>query len=601
MKRFATVLLVFLVSASSLAAESDINELLRNLCGTYFAPISLLPIWRMRTVSGGIREFEIRNGCGVSPDGWRATVNGEKATITSPQKRGEKQLTLEYDNGTLTSAKIDGKIFKIRYPMPVVYENESIMPLWEDVSEDDVSQMFSEIKLWRGDGRLKLFFRGPNQAAVFISFLLLVFAGLAMSAGKTAVRMAFAVVAAVFLVMLAMTASRGGIVATAAGIAAEFVCIGRARGWLTAKSIFIGVLACTLALGGAMATFYISSRSAKGDSASDATRTELWSAAPRMIHDAPWGWGGRIASGRAYVDWYSEGRCWRGRFNLISDHVTALVAYGWFGGAGYLFCWIAGILFLLRMAWVGQSAIPAAVWISFAVAACFNVVWAVKALQICAFASLAFLLPGIRKVRLSCFAMPVVSGAVASVVIMTSIVAFGCCCRGDGVPVHFDGKRVVLNGDDPIVFIVDDGESLGAASTPNEIRMSYKIGGSAETVCYLKSIDDVLWGKVERLVLAGASGQEFIERFCERDTDTGVAFPLPREIVFLSPQFPLSAIPDELSEKSSVRVVIGEFAARYWKEYVNPPKWVTIVRGAEVYIPSWMAYCVKYERRRVGP
>ena len=593
-------MLVLLVSASSLAAESDVNELLRSLCGTYFAPISFLPIWRMRTISGGIREFEIKNGRGVSPDGWSATVSGEKAVVTSPRKQGERRLVLEYDNGTLSSAKIGDKRFRIRYPKPVVYENEAIVPLWEDVSEDDVSQMFSEIRLWRGDGRLKLFFRGPNQAAVFISFLLLVFAGLAMSAGKPAVRAAFATAAAVSFVMLAMTASRGGIVATAAGLAAEFACIGRTRGWLTAKRMFIGALACMLALGGAMATFYISSRSAKGDSVSDATRFELWSAAPRMIHDAPWGWGGRIASGRAYVDWYSEGKVWRGRFNLISDHVTALAAYGWIGGAAYLFCWIAGILILLRLAWGGQSAIPAAVWISFAVAACFNVVWAVRALQTCAFASLAFLLPGLRKVRLSWFAMPVASGAVVSVATMALLVAVGCCCRGDGTRVHFDGRRVVLNGDDPKVFIVDDGESLGGASTPNEIRMSCKAGRIAETVCYTKSIDDVPRGKVERLVLAGASGREFIERFCNHDSGAGLALPLPREIVFLSPQFPPSEIPDELREKSDVRVVIGEFAARYWMEYADPPKWVVVVRGAEVYIPGWMAYCVKRDRKAVG-
>ena len=554
----------------------------------------------MRTSSGGIREFEVKNGRGVSTDGWRATVKGNKATVASPRKPGEKPIVLEYDNGTLSSAKIGDKTFKIRYPNPVVYENEKIMPLWDDVSETDISQMFSEIKLWRNDGRLKLFFRGPNQAATFVSFLLLVFAGLSMSAGRTLVRLAFASVASVFLVMLALTASRSGIVATAAGLAAEFACIGRARGWLTAKRIFIGALACMLALGGAMATFYMSSRSAKGDAASDATRTELWSAAPRMIHDAPWGWGGRVASGRAYVDWYSEGKRWTGRFNLISDHLTALVAYGWIGGAAYLFCWIAGILILLRFAWNGLSAIPAAVWISFAAAASFNVVWLDKTLQTCAFASLAFLLYGIRKVRLSWLAAPAVVGAVVSVSIMAALVAVGGSRRGDDVSVHFDGKRVIVNGDRPKVFIVDDGEALGGVSTPSEIRMSYKAGRSSEAVCYLKSIDDVPRDGVGRLVLAGAAGREFIERLDERGGDGGSAYPLPREIVFLSPQFPPSEIPDELREKSAVRVVIGEFAARYWREYTNPPKWVTIVRGAEVYIPGWMTYCVKWERRSGG-
>lgn len=595
-------LVVAVASAHADGAEPDIR-MINELCGTYFAPVSLLPFWRMRTPSGGIREFRINNdGRGTSVDGWKALVEGKKAVLTSPRGREHDgiALELEYGTGTLTRVKLGGRNVRIRYPEPVTYEGEEIVPLWEDVDAETRAKAINDSDMWKNDGRFKLFFRGPNQAAAFVSFLLLAAAGLAMGSRRPFAIVAFSSLALAFLVMLALTASRGGFVATAAGLAAEFACIGRARGWLKCKCIVAVVLAGILVLGVALATAYVSKRSARGDVISNSTRVELWSCVPRMVHDAPCGWGGRIASGLAYIDWYNKDGKWLGRFNLISDHLTAIVAYGWVLGGLYIFCWAAGILLLLRLAWNGLSAIPAAIWISFAVAAFFNVVWPDKTLQACAFASLAFLLPGIRRARPSWLAAPAVAGAVVSVSTMTALVAVGGCRCDDDVSVHFDGKRVVLNGDNPKVFIVDDGETLGGASTPNEMRMAYKIWRSAEAVCYLKSIDDVPWSKVGRLVLAGAAGREFIERLDECGEDGGSAFPLPREIVFLSPQFPPSAIPDGLREKSAVRVVIGEFAARYWKEYVNPPEWVTIVRGAEVYIPGWMSYCIKLERRTGG-
>ncbi len=65
---------------------------------------------------------------------------------------------------------------------------------------------------------------------------------------------------------------------------------------------------------------------------------------------------------------------------------------------------------------------------------------------------------------------------------------------------------------------------------------------------------------------------------------------LPRDVVFISPPFPPQAIPPPLLQSCRVRVIVGEFACWYSNDYDNPPRWVTVVPGAERYIPCWLGH-----------
>ena len=43
-----------------------------------------------------------------------------------------------------------------------------------------------------------------------------------------------------------------------------------------------------------------------------------------------------------------------------------------------------------------------------------------------------------------------------------------------------------------------------------------------------------------------------------------------------------------------VTYVIGEFVARYdAEEFANPPAWVTVVQGMELYVDDWMRFAVE--------
>jgi hypothetical protein len=65
---------------------------------------------------------------------------------------------------------------------------------------------------------------------------------------------------------------------------------------------------------------------------------------------------------------------------------------------------------------------------------------------------------------------------------------------------------------------------------------------------------------------------------------------LPKSVVFVSPPFQPSDIPEGVLKCCRVKVLVGEFAARYEPGYANVPDWVMVVPGMERYILRWMWY-----------
>lgn len=150
-----------------------------------------------------------------------------------------------------------------------------------------------------------------------------------------------------------------------------------------------------------------------------------------------------------------------------------------------------------------------------------------------------------------------------------------------------EGNRILVAGENPRIWVVDDSQCLGHVMTGKEIRRHYRHYPKAEAIGYVRRLDDLPnTERVTVLVLAGERGLEYIKRF-ERDELSGT---LPCAIVFLSPPFGPERIPEELRRLASVSILIGEFAARYYPDYGRKLPWVKIVAGAEQYIPGWMRY-----------
>jgi len=157
---------------------------------------------------------------------------------------------------------------------------------------------------------------------------------------------------------------------------------------------------------------------------------------------------------------------------------------------------------------------------------------------------------------------------------------------GGGCPVKAEGNRVYVRGSNPRVWIVDDGRALGDVLACKEIRGYYRHVPSAEAVGYVRDVKH-LPEKVHRLVLAGQSGADWMD-WVRGMVESGKSFALPDEVIFISPTFPPSALPEGFLSACKVLVAVGEFAAIYEPEYASPPPWAIVVPGMELYIDRWM-------------
>ncbi len=171
-------------------------------------------------------------------------------------------------------------------------------------------------------------------------------------------------------VCLIHTFSRGGLIALFAGLIPLIVVF--PRPWLARRVIAIA-LGCWIIIGTAI-FFNADDRYSQGivrEDHSITNRFEIWKSVPRMIIDAPEGWGlGK--SGIAYTQWYQpvdNNELYR---TLVNSHLTLLVELNWLGRFVYISGWI--VLFLL--CWPTLSArwlsIPFGIWLSFAVSATFS-------------------------------------------------------------------------------------------------------------------------------------------------------------------------------------------------------------------------------------
>ena len=560
----------------------------------YFAPLSSFSCWRMRMPDGFIREFSptgarVPEGLAIdSEDGWTGYVRDDIALVRTP--KGQKpQLEWGFRNGTLMMLAVDGNPYGLEYPEPVIYADESPVPLWPEADELKAADV--EIhSAWDRGRRLRLWFGSPNRAGTFLSFFALLALSAALRVRRKAARVAALLASLAVLVPLGMTDSRGALLGFACG--AALLVVAAARRWkVTRRQALLMGAALLAVLALSVAWMRVASpRSLKSYGRSDATRHQILAAVPQMFAAAPGGWGRYGLVGRAYFDWFEQSRAIDPKINLVSDHLTRFLGAGWLGGGFYVFCWSAGLLLLLLFALRGFSALPVALWTSLGVAAGFNLIFSDWEIWVLPLASL-FLLVRARPKRFGrMLAASAAGGVLAAGCAVGGMLAVASLQRPLVPSVTREGPRFLVGGGNPRIWVVDDNQSLGHVMAAKEIRFHYQQRRSAEAIGYVRSLADLpAPERVRVLVLAGRRGQEFLERHA-----AGALPPvLPQAVVFLSPCFGPEAIPAALHERTSVSVLIGEFAARYYRGYEKQLPGVKVVAGAEQYIPGWMRYLVK--------
>ena len=173
------------------------------------------------------------------------------------------------------------------------------------------------------------------------------------------------------------TYSRGGIVAAAVG---QLVILARAgRPWPRGRAL--AIVAALVAMAAYASWDGVGAARRLGQSPSSdrsiGNRLAIWRTAPRMMVDAPGGWGaGR--SGWAYSQWYQDPSTRYEYRTLVNSHLTWLVEMGWPGRVAY----VAVILSVLAVCWPrrGGTPVPCAIWIVFLSGAAFSSIMEAPAL-----------------------------------------------------------------------------------------------------------------------------------------------------------------------------------------------------------------------------
>lgn len=570
-----------LCAAGGFCAEGTNRPL--TSAGSYFVPYGGEGLYRMRLSDGLIHEFELVPGTTNrirGAGGWYGTIWGNAVDVRSPPPFASSSL-YRFKSRRLVATTIGTAPTK-----PVAAGKWPELPfiaLWPPAVDEKA--VMEEFDTWRNSRFLKLGFMNPNRCGAFLALISLVFVGLAVQARQRGWRVLFGLFAAGVFAAVLLTHSRGAVVAFSIGLACYFL---PNLFKLPRKYLVIFVLSVVLLL--VIGIFACYGKSGSPQAKSSSQRIDIWRHTPRMMVDAPGGWG-FVSSGRAYVDWYQPFDQNFVARTLVNDHLTILVSCGWPLRFGYLFALFLVLGFALRAARDGITAMPLAVWSAFAAVAWFHplmespVLWIAPAAAGAVFAVCAK--PWRRGARYARVCLPAAALALASV---ACLYAMGNFMHEPTPRVRAQNGIVRINGISPATLLVCDDVVLGNGFTEKQLRKFYAANPKAPSVSYAYGIDALPSRLPRRLVLAGRTGAEFLDRWVS--APEGAKPPLPKELMFITPTFPPWAVPEQIMKSCKVKIVIGEFLAYFDPGYSSPLPWVDIVPGDELCVHDWVARTV---------
>lgn len=451
--------------------------------------------------------------------------------------------------------------------------------------------------IWGGGGRLRLWYSSPNLLASLCASLALAGLGGLLFCSRLAIRLGGGMLALFGFVLLIMTGSRGAFVGFLAGAALQgAVYFVRSFSWR--KLVLLGGMLLAGALVLVFSGFGVRFTSKLFEkSATNVPRIELAAATTRMIHDNPSGWRGLCPSegtcAYAYCDWYKPLTEFKGWQTFLNNHLQIIAYVGNIWGTLYVFGWI----FLLASLGWSRRWVAATVILSFGLAACFNPVldnfslWIVP-VGCCVVAAYPLRWPRIRQVVVLFLG----SLALAACVVWGIVQVGAHQPRPQGAPFRAGDGRVILGGATPDAdvasWVVDDDVVLSGGFpgfAGGELRTLYAENdlpplGYVREFRYLPS-------SAAHIVVTGEKCAELVEAFRANRLPPAFAGD-GKSVVFLSPSLTWREIPDNFVKRFNLTMVIGEFAALVTGDRRDYPSWVKVVRGAELYIPGWMRFCV---------
>lgn len=573
----------------------------------YFAPENSI-LFRMRNPDGSYREFQRsfdkpNRLWGVR--GWHGKIREDTVLLRSGEEVDGGMAEYIFKQGRLTFFK-QGSVqrrFDVDMPRPptdgtppFVFGDEAKWGIGDNGSRKSSLQLSREArrevaKKWKKSGRLCVPFANPNENGMLFMTLAFLVSFLFFSS-RPWVKVVGGILFLAACGGMVLASSRGAFLGFVVGLVPVVAL--RFKAIVRSKAVWV---LCAFVLLGATAWFathesrLITRGFTKQSKWSNNTRLEMWSTAPTMMAEAPNGWY-HMHIGRSYLDWYQDLDEVSLAGSLINEHLTRLVSYSRIGRFLYLFCWLLALGQIGYVCWRKRNGIALGLGLAMLVAGWFNPVYVNK---------LLWIVPGIALLVFLCDRswkycrvrpMTIILGAAAllAVGIQYGLIMWGGAKAAKrGYPIRVDKGRVYVKGMNPQVWIADDGKALGGVLACKDIRGYYAYDPRTPSVGYVTKLKNLPNG-IDRLVLAGEMGDKWMQMMSKGGVD--IQAKVPKEVVFITPPFPPSALPEGFLKSCKVSIVIGEFTARYEPEYANPPSWVKVVPGMELYINGWMQYAL---------
>lgn len=552
-----------------------------------FAPLNAR-MYRMVQPDGEVRDLAVDEdapGALFGDPPWIGSVDGAMAMVRTSPESDMEPTGFRFRHGLLVGMLLGGREYRYKGAKSAHAPTRTLASLWP---EGERRKFATPPDAWATSGRLRLWYRNPNVAGFFFVELALVGAALVLRR-KLLLRVSGAVLFAAASVCLVKTGSRAALVALAAGAGAM------AAMWM--KGLFswkrLAILAGVLALAaGLVLSFQSGGRFTKhlvSEGYSDVSRLPIWKEVPRMVADAPggWGWGG---SGRAYVDWYQKkSTCIM--HDLVGSHCTVMAEAGWCGRFLYVFAWIFVLWTAFTQACRGRGMFPLGVFAAFAVGAVFHPVVFAPTLWIVPAVACAMMFAA-RERPVRCHGAAAASAAISASVCL-GVFAIGCLGdSGDFPGIRRRGNAVTVGGRFAQTCVVDDDWVLhgGYWWIPGKaIRDHYAEHPGTPAMTFVRDLGSIP-RETRRLVLTGTAGAEFL-----KDAEgTRARLPALEEVVFLSPPFAATRVPSAGCDGLKVKVVQGRLALRLaGADGDGAPEGVEIVPDAELYVPDWMERIAK--------
>jgi len=215
--------------------------------------------------------------------------------------------------------------------------------------------------------RLDWGFGNPNRTAALIAALMVACWGISLFK-----RRGFWVALGIFSILgafLVQTFSRGGLLGVLAGgaVLVFFADLPWPRARVISVLLAVALLSCYAVFLSATARY---ASSWQGDP-SVTNRLEVWRNVPKMIVDAPQGWG-LGHSQEAYMQWYQASEREERFLNLVSLHFTLLAELNWPMRVAYLLLLAFGFLFTWPGPGLRALAVPFGIWTAAVVAGIFT-------------------------------------------------------------------------------------------------------------------------------------------------------------------------------------------------------------------------------------